>query len=190
MYLCGKRGPGPTRDSGEASRGPPPSQQRSQKPAQGDMRDGLTRVQPCPPFSVWSDLICSCVSSCPGQPPGCFQRGSVCQGVTPHKNASCNHVIWKILIQYGTFSKNFYSDQEGWFMPIVILTGVHVHTCSDRVFLWVKLSLLHVCPTFPRQGGSWCISVCFPVNCIAAMMVWTFALLLSRLPTLHAVHVT
>ncbi len=44
----------------------------------------------------------------------------------------------------------------------------HVHNCSDHVSLvGVKLPLVHVCPPFPRRGGSWRFPVCSPVNCIA-----------------------
>ncbi len=52
-------------------------------------------------------------------------------------------LVQKILIGYGPFGKNFHSEQERWFMPIVIPTSVHVHICFNRVSLvGVKLSLL------------------------------------------------
>ncbi len=99
-------------------------------------------------------------------------------------------VTQKILIWYGPFEKNFHSKREGCFKPMVILTGVHVHTCSDHVFLvGVKLSFVrHVCPAFPRRGSPWCIPVCSTVNYIAAMMARTFALLPSCLSTFGATH--
>lgn len=54
-------------------------------------------------------------------------------------------------------AKNFHSEREGWFVPIIILTSVHVQTCSDRVFLIDVHKIIPaalVCPTFPRQGSS------------------------------------
>ncbi len=42
-----------------------------------------------------------------------------------------------IHIQYNPFGKNFYSEHDGWFMLIVIPTGVHVQTCFDRVSPWL-----------------------------------------------------
>ncbi len=68
------------------------------------------------------------------------------------KNASCKHVIRKILIRYG-LGKIFYSERKGWFMTIVIPTSVHVHTCFDCVSLvGVKLSLLCM-PALHFQDG-------------------------------------